>query len=41
MTINKQIRALASSLSKLGLTMRGLYGEGSEADGYMYQISNR
>ena len=41
MTINKQIRALASSLSKLGLTMRGLYGEGSEADGYMYQISNQ
>lgn len=40
-TINKQIGALASSLSKLGLTMRGLYGEGSEADGYMYQISNQ
>lgn len=41
MTLNKQIGALASSLSKLGLTMRGLYGEGSEADGFMYQISNQ
>ena len=28
------------SISKLGLTVRGVYGEGSEAEGYMYQISN-
>jgi protein arginine kinase len=41
MTLNKQIGALAASLGKLGLTMRGLYGEGSEADGFMYQISNQ
>ena len=28
------------SISRLGLTVRGIYGEGSEAEGYMYQISN-
>jgi len=27
-------------VSRLGLTVRGIYGEGSDADGYMYQISN-
>lgn len=28
------------SISRLGLTVRGIYGEGSDAEGYMYQISN-
>lgn len=27
-------------ISRLGLTVRGVYGEGSVAEGYMYQISN-
>ena len=26
---------------KLGITIRGIYGEGSKAEGYMYQISNQ
>ncbi|MBQ9485794.1 MAG: ATP--guanido phosphotransferase, partial [Clostridia bacterium] len=26
--------------SEMGLTVRGLYGEGSKAEGFMYQISN-
>ena len=28
------------SANRLGLTVRGVYGEGSDADGYMYQLSN-
>ncbi len=33
--------SLATQLSKIGLTMRGLFGEGSGAAGCMYQISNQ
>jgi protein arginine kinase len=35
------IPALSHRLSKLGLTMRGLYGEGSGSRGSLYQISNQ
>ncbi len=35
------MNALANRLSKLGLTVRGLFGEGSGAAGCMYQISNQ
>ncbi len=35
------MNSLASQLSKLGLTVRGLFGEGSGAAGCMYQISNQ
>ena len=37
--MNKMNR-LVSEVSELGHTVRGLYGEGSAAEGYMYQISN-
>lgn len=40
LTMLGKIDSLASSVSKLGLTVRGAYGEGSLAKGYMYQISN-
>ncbi len=33
--------SLASQLAKIGLTVRGLHGEGSGAAGYLYQISNQ
>lgn len=33
--------SLASQLSKIGLTIRGLFGEGSGSAGAMYQISNQ
>lgn len=33
--------SLAATLSKIGLTVRGLFGEGSGASGCMYQISNQ
>lgn len=40
LTESGKIGALIKEVSKLGLTVRGLYGEGSTAEGYMYQISN-
>ncbi len=36
-----RMEALSARLNQLGLTVRGLYGEGSGADGYLYQISNQ
>ena len=41
LTATKEINRIAPQLSKFGLTIRGLYGEGSEADGCLYQISNQ
>ncbi len=32
---------IANNLSKLGLTIRGTYGEGSESKGALYQLSNQ
>jgi protein arginine kinase len=40
LTESGKIAELVSEVSRLGLTVRGLYGEGSQAEGYMYQISN-
>ena len=39
-TINGAMREVVRIISRLGLTVRGIYGEGSEAEGYMYQVSN-
>lgn len=36
-----RIGQLAGEVGKLGLTIRGLYGEGSEAKGSLYQLSNQ
>ncbi len=35
------LRSLSSSIAKLGLTIRGMYGEGSDSRGAVYQISNQ
>ena len=40
LTESGKIQALIKEIKRLGLTVRGLYGEGSSAEGYMYQISN-
>ncbi|MBQ0017385.1 MAG: protein arginine kinase [Clostridiales bacterium] len=40
LTITNSIQNLISTLSKVGLTVRGNYGEGTDADGFVYQISN-
>lgn len=39
-TVNGKLARVLRNISSLGLTARGVYGEGSEAEGYMYQISN-
>ena len=36
-----KLSELLQAFSKLGLTVRGLYGEGSEAKGHLYQLSNQ
>jgi len=36
-----RINAIAKTLSSKHITVRGVYGEGSEANGCMYQISNQ
>lgn len=40
LTINGVMPKVIKNMSALGLTVRGVFGEGSEAEGYMYQISN-
>jgi len=37
----KQIEQIIHAIAKLGLAVRGLYGEGSEASGNMFQVSNQ
>lgn len=41
LVITRQIDKVFRSLQKLGLAVRGLYGEGSQAMGDFYQISNQ
>ena len=40
LTVNGVMPKIIKSISHLGLTVRGVYGEGSDAEGYKYQISN-
>ncbi len=40
LTLSGKINSLNAEISKLGLTVRGAYGEGSSGEGYYYQISN-
>lgn len=35
------LQQLAGTVAKLGLTIRGLYGEGSKPEGAIYQLSNQ
>ena len=37
----ERIRPIAQSLTKFGMTLRGIYGEGSEPLGSIYQVSNQ
>lgn len=41
LTFFKQMGNVTQSVAKLGLTIRGIYGEGSEALGDLYQVSNQ
>lgn len=40
-SLTGHINAMIESLRKVGLTVRGIYGEGTEAIGNLYQISNQ
>ncbi|MFO7897551.1 MAG: protein arginine kinase [Planctomycetota bacterium] len=39
--ITKQIEQVVHAVQKMGLTVRGLYGEGTQASGALYQVSNQ
>lgn len=41
LVITKQLDKVYQAISKLGLTIRGLYGEGTEASGDFLQVSNQ
>lgn len=36
-----ELQSIASSISKIGLTVRGLYGEGTKSKASLYQLSNQ
>ncbi len=39
--LTEEIKPVINAVSKIGLTVRGMWGEGSEAAGHMFQISNQ
>lgn len=41
LTMSGNINSIIDSLSQLGMTVRGIFGEGSKATGSIYQISNQ
>ncbi|HPP31207.1 MAG TPA: protein arginine kinase [Soehngenia sp.] len=41
MTMTGYIMGLMDALKRIGLTIRGIYGEGTEAVGHLYQVSNQ
>ncbi|MDK8194640.1 protein arginine kinase [Paenibacillus sp. UMB7766-LJ446] len=41
LVMTQQIGRILSAVSQVGLTVRGIYGEGSEAMGNLFQISNQ
>lgn len=41
LTLKGLIPSYEQAMSKMGITIRGIYGEGSKASGCLYQISNR
>lgn len=41
LTMNNEMNRILNALSQVGMTIRGLYGEGSKAYGNIYQISNQ
>lgn len=41
LTMNNGMNGILKALTQVGMTIRGLYGEGSKAEGCLYQISNQ
>lgn len=41
LTQTRKLGSIIREVQRVGLTVRGVYGEGSKSEGYMYQISNQ
>lgn len=41
MAMTQRLNRLISAITQVGLAVRGIYGEGSEALGHLYQVSNQ
>ena len=41
LVLAEQVNPIIQSVNKLGLAVRGLYGEGTEALGNIFQVSNQ
>lgn len=41
LSINNEMNGVFNAVTKVGMTIRGLYGEGSRAEGDLFQISNQ
>lgn len=41
LTANREIVGISNAITQVGMTIRGLYGEGSKGEGNLYQISNQ
>ena len=41
LTISENINTIINAVNKLGVTVRGMYGENSSANAYIYQVSNQ
>ncbi len=41
LVLTKQIQRMVTAATQLGMTVRGIYGEGSEAAGNIFQLSNQ
>ena len=41
LVLTEEIKPVINAVSKIGLAVRGLWGEGSDASGHMFQISNQ
>ena len=41
LVISEQMERVIRAVNQLGITVRGLFGEGSDATGHVFQISNQ
>ena len=41
LSIMKRMNRIAQTINRFGFTIRGIYGEGSQVYGHIYQISNQ
>ncbi|MFL0248507.1 protein arginine kinase [Candidatus Clostridium stratigraminis] len=41
LSINNEMDSMLNAVTQVGMTIRGLYGEGSKSEGNLYQVSNQ